>query len=91
MLPLSFTQYLNTTFLGPRKFVEAGSVNYTYFQFGPFNLGTTGKSLSQVAYTSTAHASSVHCICMPNFGMALTALLQLFVCELKRSSRLTLS
>ena len=41
-LPDSFKQYLNTSFLGPRRFVEAGPVNYTYFQFGPLNPAATG-------------------------------------------------
>lgn len=38
-------QYLNTSFLGARQFVEAGPVNYTFFQFGPINPAATGMSL----------------------------------------------
>ena len=42
-LPTTFTDFLNTSFLGPRRFIEAGSVNYTYFQFGPLNTVQTGR------------------------------------------------
>ena len=43
-LPLqaSFTKFLNATFLGPRHFIIAGSVNYTYFQFGPLSPAAAG-------------------------------------------------
>jgi len=30
--------YTDTSFLGKEKFIQAGSVNYSYFQFGPLNV-----------------------------------------------------
>ena len=41
-LPQSFTQYLNTSFLGERQFTQVGPVNYTFFQFGPLGSTVTG-------------------------------------------------
>lgn len=41
-LPQSFTQYLNTSFLGERQFIQVGPVNYTFFQFGPLNSTVLG-------------------------------------------------
>ena len=41
-LPQSFTQYLNTSFLGERQFIQVGPVNYTFFQFGPLGATATG-------------------------------------------------
>ncbi len=41
-LPASFTQYLNTSFLGERQFIEAGPVNYSFYQFGPLNTQAAG-------------------------------------------------
>ena len=45
-VPQAFTQYLNTSFLGDRQFTQAGSVNYTFFQFGPLSSNATGTSNS---------------------------------------------
>ena len=41
-LPPAFLQCLDTGFLGQRQHVEAGPVNFTYYQFGPFNLQAKG-------------------------------------------------
>lgn len=41
-IPPSFAQYLNTSFLGDRQFIDVGPVNYTYYQFGPLEAGATG-------------------------------------------------
>ena len=56
-LPQSFTQYLNTSFLGERQFMQVGPVNYTFFQFGP--LGST--------IVGTYHISSSQIIFLPLF------------------------
>ena len=50
-------QYLNTTFLGPRLFIEAGPVNYTYFQFGPLNAAATGTP-PQASFAVTERTSN---------------------------------
>ena len=44
-LPFSdeYTQYLVTSFLGPRQYIDVGPVNYTFFQFGPLQQQATGK------------------------------------------------
>lgn len=48
-LPQSFTQYLNTSFLGERQFIQVGPVNYTFFQFGPLNSIVVGRPLIMVS------------------------------------------
>ena len=60
-LPQSFTQYLNTSFLGERQFMQVGPVNYTFFQFGP--LGST--------IVGTYHISSSQIIFLPLFFVLL--------------------
>lgn len=48
-IPPSFAQYLNTSFLGERKSIEVGPVNYSYYQFGPLYAGATGRPLIMVS------------------------------------------
>ena len=50
-LPPAFVQYLNTSFLGQRQFVQAGDVNFTYYQFGPLNVQAKGIPCSKTLHT----------------------------------------